>query len=267
MTSSLQLPFKRADASAAEDAALVWDAATARVQVSTQGAFVDVGATNLSYTAATRILASDTGTDVTLPLVTSTDAGLAPASGGGTANFLRADLTWAVPAGDLSAACILQADYTLANVGTAQKIFNSSANGAVTLATGFYTIDLMLWVTGMSATSGNAGLGLGGTAIGSRILYKADGWDAAIPMTATAAMSGRAGNTLAGHAGHTATAAVATEFLGHYQGSFDCTTGGTLIPQITLVTAVATAVVKAGSRVIIRRIGATATAMPVGTWS
>ena len=55
--------------------------------------------TNLSYTAATRVIASDTGTDATLPLVTSGDAGLAPASGGGTANFLRADGTWAAPSG------------------------------------------------------------------------------------------------------------------------------------------------------------------------
>jgi hypothetical protein len=57
------------------------------------------GATNLSYDAATRVVASDTGTDATLPLVTSANAGLAPASGGGTANFLRADGTWAVPGG------------------------------------------------------------------------------------------------------------------------------------------------------------------------
>jgi len=51
--------------------------------------------TDLSYTAATRLLASSTGTDVTLPLFTSTDAGLTPSSGGGTTNFLRADGTWA----------------------------------------------------------------------------------------------------------------------------------------------------------------------------
>lgn len=55
--------------------------------------------TDLTYTAATRVLASSTGVDATLPLVTSTDAGLAPASGGGTDNFLRADGTWAAPAG------------------------------------------------------------------------------------------------------------------------------------------------------------------------
>lgn len=57
------------------------------------------GATDLGYTAATRLLTSSTGTDVTLPLVASGAAGLAPASGGGTTNFLRADGTWAAPAG------------------------------------------------------------------------------------------------------------------------------------------------------------------------
>jgi hypothetical protein len=57
------------------------------------------GATDLSYTAATRVVASSTGTDATLPLVTSGDAGLAPASGGGATNFLRADGTWAAPTG------------------------------------------------------------------------------------------------------------------------------------------------------------------------
>jgi len=60
------------------------------------------GATDLSYTAATRVLASSTGAGATLPLVSSSDAGLAPASGGGTTNFLRADGTWAAPAGGSS---------------------------------------------------------------------------------------------------------------------------------------------------------------------
>jgi len=54
-------------------------------------------ATNLSYDAATRTIASDTGADATLPLVTSSEAGLVPATGGGTTNFLRADGTFAAP--------------------------------------------------------------------------------------------------------------------------------------------------------------------------
>ncbi len=62
------------------------------------------GATDLSYTASTRLLASSTGADVTLPLFTSTEAGLTPLSGGGTTNFLRADGTWAAPSGGGGAA-------------------------------------------------------------------------------------------------------------------------------------------------------------------
>jgi hypothetical protein len=58
--------------------------------------------TNITYTASTRIIASSTGTDATLPLFTATEAGLAPLSGGGTTNFLRADGTWAAPAGGSS---------------------------------------------------------------------------------------------------------------------------------------------------------------------
>ena len=57
------------------------------------------GATDLTYTASTRVVASSTGTDATLTLVSSTNAGLAPATGGGTANFLRADGAWAAPPG------------------------------------------------------------------------------------------------------------------------------------------------------------------------
>lgn len=53
--------------------------------------------TNLDYDASTRLLSSSTGSDVTLPLVASNAAGMAPQSGGGTANFLRADGTWAAP--------------------------------------------------------------------------------------------------------------------------------------------------------------------------
>jgi hypothetical protein len=52
---------------------------------------------NLSYTPATRALGISGGTGVTLPLFNSTTAGLTPASGGGTVNYLRADGTWATP--------------------------------------------------------------------------------------------------------------------------------------------------------------------------
>jgi len=74
---------------------------SANVTVDAQGRITaasnGTSSTNLSYDAATRTVASDTGTDATLPIVTSSDAGLVPATGGGTTNFLRADGTFAAP--------------------------------------------------------------------------------------------------------------------------------------------------------------------------
>ena len=75
------------------------DQAGATKDASTQDIANLAPGTDLTFTAATRTLASSTGADVVLPLVTSTTAGLAPLSGGGTSNFLRADGTWAAPAG------------------------------------------------------------------------------------------------------------------------------------------------------------------------
>ena len=72
---------------------------TTVVTIATAGPQGAAAATDLTYTAATRVLASSTGADATLTLVTSSDAGLAPASGGGTTNFLRADGTFAAPPG------------------------------------------------------------------------------------------------------------------------------------------------------------------------
>lgn len=71
-------------------------------------------ATNLSYNTSTRVIGSSTGDDAELPLVSSTLPGLAPASGGGTANFLRADATWAQPADQVTFGSIAYTTSSLA---------------------------------------------------------------------------------------------------------------------------------------------------------
>ena len=80
-----------------------------------------------------------TGTQLTtgLDVFSSTLKGLAPFSGGGTANYLRADGTWAVPTGTGIAS--LNGDTTAAQLitaGTNLSIVNSGATHTVNMATG-----------------------------------------------------------------------------------------------------------------------------------
>ena len=125
------------------------------------GAEVNVD-TNLSYTDATRVLTSSTGTNTTLPLMTSANAGLVPASGGGTANFLRADGTFAAQgSGSFGTAVYtgpstaLDADstsYVTVNVATAVGTpsgFFSNSSGQITLsAAGTYLASCTIVLTG-----------------------------------------------------------------------------------------------------------------------
>lgn len=107
--------------------------------------------TDLAYDEATRILSSSTGADVTLPLFTDTDAGLSPASGGGTANFLRADGTWAAPVGGSSS-------YT----GAATLDFGSAPGTNVVIATVTGQTEIVAgssvkaWVTAQATADHNA---------------------------------------------------------------------------------------------------------------
>jgi hypothetical protein len=102
---------------------------------SAAGAQVNVG-TNLTYNASTRALASSTGTGATVPLFTSTDPGLAPLSGGGTTNFLRADGTWApTPGGGGSSLTVQDEGSTLSTAVTTINFTGAgvTASGAATV--------------------------------------------------------------------------------------------------------------------------------------
>lgn len=102
------------------------------ITINTTASFV--GTTNLSYNSATRVIASDTGTDATLPLFSSTIAGLTPLSGGGTSNYLRADGTWASPPGTATNLGFTTATSTITSstgTGVALPTFTSTINGLV----------------------------------------------------------------------------------------------------------------------------------------
>jgi hypothetical protein len=115
------------------------------------------GATNLGYTAATRELTSSTGTEVILPLVASADAGLAPASGGGAKNFLRADGTWVAPpfmtdaAVKLPAGMFTAAHTSGAALGTVAQVANRN-----TIAPFRPQYDMTIDQVGVSTSTGVA---------------------------------------------------------------------------------------------------------------
>jgi len=122
---------------------------------------------NVSYTASTRAVAMSLGgTGFTFPLLSSTDAGLAPSSGGGTTNFLRADGTWTAPAGtgdnlgnhsatqdiDMNSHDLTEVD-SLTSAGSITLNSTSSQNPII-ISGSFHSLPI---VRGINA-SGNAGI-------------------------------------------------------------------------------------------------------------
>lgn len=161
---------------------------------------------------------------------------------------------------------MLTADYTLANSGAAQKAFNTTTNGALTLPTGVYHFEWWFYITTMSATSGSVSANPvgGGTAVTDRFGWSSVGLDSSTPLGA-AAQGGSASVTAAG-ATNVVTGATGTGVQAKSSGMFRVSTGGTIIPSITLTTAVGTAVMKAGSYFKISKIGESSETY-VGAWT
>lgn len=156
----------------------------------------------------------------------------------------------------------LQADYALTSTTAAQKLFNWSTNGALTLQTGEYVFRSIVRLDNMSATIGNAQLLLGGAATLTKPLWSAYGIDDAAT-SGVATLTG-SGATSAGGEPSVVTPTTATRMMATWQGSFTITAAGTVIPQIALVTAAA-ANVKIGSWFSVERVGAEAAL--IGSWS
>lgn len=142
---------------------------------------------------------------------------------------------------------VLQANYTLTSVTTAQKLFNWSTNGALTLAAGTYRFSCSLLITSMSTTSGSAKFDLKGTgsAVFGKMSMQDFGSRGTVAVGGTTATSGTASDVPAS-GGVLATAATSAALRASIHGTFEITTAGTIIPSIALDVAAA-AVVNAGS--------------------
>lgn len=148
---------------------------------------------------------------------------------------------------------MLTADYTLTNTGSAQKAFDTTANGRLTLPSGVYEYEAFLYLTGMSGSSGNLAWNPvgAGTATTDRWAHQSYGLDNNSPLgsgnrVGTSSVTSIVNPVIGANTG---TGMVAT-----VRGVFRISAGGTLIPSVTLATAIA-AVMKAGSYLVIKRIG------------
>ena len=157
---------------------------------------------------------------------------------------------------------LLQSTYTLTSTTAAQKIFNVSSTGAVTLAPGTYEFVLDFSLSSMSSTSGSFGVTLGGTAT-----VGAYAWNARALKVATLATASSASTAFSATASLTSvpTASTATNGWCHATGVLVVTSGGTVIPQVTLGVAAA-AVVGVGSRFEIYPLGSSTTTK-TGNWN
>ena len=161
---------------------------------------------------------------------------------------------------------IQQSVYTLTSQTAAQKLFNATTNGQVTLTAGTYWFECFFSLSSMNTVTGNSfGFALGGTATITQ------SWVATARKSAFTDTSGAPPtnpayvtyNTTA-NTGLTATNTVATGFA-RVIGTVIVTVGGTLIPQVSLTVAAA-AVVGVGSYFLIRPYG-TSSVSTVGNWS
>jgi hypothetical protein len=160
---------------------------------------------------------------------------------------------------------VLNTTYTLTSQTAAQKLFNASTNGAVTLPIGTYQFECFYSLTGMSATSGSFGFAL---VAGTAVVGSQGWWSMAQKGTATVATATAAQFTY-NTAANTTLATASTNTVGYafIKGIVKITTAGTLIPSVSLGVASA-AVVGINSYFKIAPVtGASAANITVGNWS
>jgi hypothetical protein len=149
------------------------------------------------------------------------------------------------------------ADRTLTSTTAVQKLFDTTANGRLTLPTGVYEFSAFIYLEDMSGTPGNFALDLlgAGTATLDRISYSAYGVDNITPLIA--ANRGGSASVTALSAASIVNGLSGTGVVATIHGMFRVSAAGTIIPSIALVTAAA-ATVKAGTWFRVRRVGASA---------
>lgn len=156
----------------------------------------------------------------------------------------------------------LTSAYTLTSQTAAQKLFNATTNGTITVqANTTYYFECEFDLSSMSATSGSFGFALGGTAT-----ISAQKWTAVAQKAAAIGTAATAQITVNTAANTTlATASTTTTGSCFIKGKIRVTTAGTIIPQVSLGVAAA-AIVGVDASFCIWAEGSN-TVTNVGNWS
>lgn len=157
---------------------------------------------------------------------------------------------------------VLTSVYNLTSTTSAQKLFNTSTNGTVTLAVGNYQFECFFSLSAMNAGSGQFGFGLAAGGTGPATFTQS--WYAEAQKSAsnnTAATPFVTYNTSA-NTGLTS-ANTATLGFAFIRGYINVTVAGTVVPQVSLTVANA-AVVGVGSYF---KVSPLSTTNLVGNWS
>ena len=152
--------------------------------------------------------------------------------------------------------------YTLTSQTAAQKAFNSSTNGQLTVAAGTtYYFEGFISLSSMSSTSGSFGFALGGTATLTSIQWHSMANKAALATAASAQMTVNTTNA------NTALATANTTTTGYMKvwGIVRINASGTIIPQVSLGVAAA-AIVGVNSYFKLIPVGANTTTN-IGNWN
>lgn len=168
----------------------------------------------------------------------------------------------------------LASDYTLADSNTAQKAFNASTNGAITLpASSSYLLEATYMITNTGTTSHTWGVLFAGTATITALDFTVTGRtgvtsQATLTAVTSASQSNGSGSLPSTNLVATAASVSATEnVLLDIKGTLRINASGTFIPQIKLSAATTVAAtMKRGSFIRLTPFGAD-TAAVLGNWS
>lgn len=211
-------------------------------------------------------LAAGTATAATAPLEftsgtlnTTAEAGALEYDGTAYYSSVAASTRGVMPSEQVT---VLNGTYTLTSQTAAQKLFNATTNGAVTLPVGTYQFECSFALTGMSATSGSFGFALGGAAT------KTYSYNAIASKGTSTALTTASATTATFNTGAQTTlntAGTGTAGTAVIRGIIRVTVAGTVIPQVSLTVASA-AIIQAGSYFKVSPVGS-ATVTTVGNWS